>query len=127
MSYTGEAVKLKSIARKYPKREIHLIRDNYGTHKHPKVRQWVEAHPRFHLHFTPTSSSWLNLVERWFAKITDEAIRRGSFDDVRSLERKIMKYLVHWNLDATPFRWTKTPRQIRKSIRRVQATDETGH
>ena len=127
MSYTGAAVKLKSIARKYPKREIHLICDNYGTHKHPKVRQWVEAHPRFYLHFTPTSSSWLNLVERWFARITDEAIRRGSFDDVRSLERKIMKYLVHWNLDATPFRWTKTPRQIRKSIRRVQATYETGH
>lgn len=118
---------LKSIARKYPKRDLHLICDNYGTHKHPKVKEWVEAHPRFHLHFIPTSSSWLNLVERWFARITDEAIRRGSFDDVRALERKIMKYLDHWNLDAKPFRWTKTPRQIRKSIRRVQATYETGH
>ncbi len=118
---------LTSIARKYPRREIHLICDNYGTHKHPAVREWLESHPRFHFHFTPTSSSWLNLVERWFARITDEAIRRGSFDSVRSLERAIMKYLDHWNQDAKPFQWTKTAKQIRKSIRRVKATYETGH
>jgi len=118
---------LKSIARKYPKREIHAICDNYGTHKHPVVKEWLAAHPRIQLHFTPTSSSWMNLVERWFARITDEAIRRGSFDDVRDLERKIMKYLDHWNHDAKPFRWTKTARQIRKSIRRVHEIYETGH
>ena len=76
---------LESLARRYPKRELHLICDNYGTHKHPAVRQWLAAHPHFHLHFTPTSASWLNLVERWFALITGQAIRRGSFDSVGRL------------------------------------------
>jgi len=88
---------LNSIKRKYPRREIHLICDNYGTHKHPAVRQWFSANPRFHVHYTPTSASWLNLVERWFALITSQAIRRGSFDSVRSLERAINRYLAHWN------------------------------
>jgi transposase len=74
---------LDSLARRYPKRVLHLICDNYGTHKHPAVPHWLAAHPRFHLHFTPTSASWLNLVERWFALITGQAIRRGSFDSVR--------------------------------------------
>ena len=78
---------LESLARRYPRRELHLICDNYGTHKHPTVKQWLAAHPRFHLHFTPTSASWLNLVERWFALITSQAIRRGSFDSVRRLEQ----------------------------------------
>jgi transposase len=78
---------LESLAKRYPKRELHLICDNYGTHKHPAVRDWCAAHPRFHLHFTPTSASWLNLVERWVALITSQAIRRGSFDSVRRLER----------------------------------------
>src|SRR5439155_65889 len=69
---------------------MHLICDNYGTHKHPAVKRWLAAHPRFHLHFTPTSASWLNLVERWFALITSQAIRRGSFDSTRRLEQTIM-------------------------------------
>src|SRR6202163_1555646 len=73
---------LESLAKRYPKLELHLICDNYGTHKHPAVKQWLAAHPRFHLHFTPTSASWLNLVERWFGLITAQAIRRGSFDSV---------------------------------------------
>jgi len=77
---------LNSVARKYPRREIHVICDNYGTHKHPKVKEWLATHPRFHMHFTPTSSSWLNLVERWFGLITNQAIRRGSFNSVTGLE-----------------------------------------
>jgi transposase len=118
---------LDSIARRYPRREIHLICDNYGTHKHPKVREWRAAHPRFHFHFTPTSASWLNLVERWFALITEQAIRRGSFSSVRSLVRAITKYLDAWNAEAKPFRWTKTPRDIRRSLTPVGRTCETGH
>ena len=84
---------LKSLAKRYRGRELHLICDNYGTHKHPAVTQWLKEHPNFHLHFTPTSASWLNLVERWFGLITSQAIRRASFDSVRSLERAIVRYL----------------------------------
>lgn len=117
---------LETINRRY-RREIHLICDNYGTHKHPAVRAWLAAHQRFHVHFTPTSASWLNLVERWFALITGDAIRRGSFDSVRALERAITRYLAHWNENATPFQWTKSVRQIKRQIRRVSHTYETGH
>ena len=122
---------LESIGAKYPRVDIHLICDNYGTHKHPKVRAWLAAHPRFHMHFTPTSASWLNLVERWFARITDEAIRRGSFDSVRKLERAITSYLAQWNETAAPFRWTKSASSIRRSIGRAAAhangISRTGH
>lgn len=88
---------------------------------------WLAAHPRFHFHFTPTSSSWLNLVERWFALITDQAIRRGSFDSVRQLEKAITKYLAAWNEDAKPFRWTKSASQIRWRIRRAQDVFDARH
>jgi transposase len=118
---------LQSIARKYPRREIHLICDNYGTHKHPAVREWLAQHPRIQLHFTPTSASWLNLVERWFGLITEQAIRRGSFSSVRKLEQAILRWLQHWNENPRPFRWTKTARTIRRKIRDVQRTSETGH
>ena len=118
---------LESLARRYPKLELHLICDNYGTHKHPTVKQWLAAHPRFHLHFTPTSASWLNLVERWFALITGQAIRRGSFDSVRRLERAIMRWLAHWNEHAKPFRWTKSAADIRRSLKSVTAIYETLH
>lgn len=94
---------LESLARRYPKLELHLICDNYGTHKHPAVKRWLASHPRFHLHFTPTSASWLNLVERWFALITAQAIRRGSFNSTRRLEQAIMRWLAHWNQNAKPF------------------------
>jgi transposase len=110
---------LESLARRYPRRELHLICDNYGTHKHPAVRQWLAAHPHFHLHFTPTSASWLNLVERWFALITGQAIRRGSFDSVGRLERAIMRWLAHWNENAQPFHWTKSAPAIRRSLDNV--------
>jgi transposase len=118
---------LKVLDRKYRGREIHLICDNYGTHKHPAVRQWLADHPRFHLHLTPTSASWLNLVERWFGRITQEAIRRGSFDSVRALERAILGYLDTWNGNPKPFVWTKTASQIRTSIRHAHQTSVTGH
>jgi len=110
---------LEAIEKKDPRREVHVICDNYGTHKHPRVRAWFSDNPRFHLHFTPTSASWLNLVERWFALITAEAIRRGSHHSVRALERAINQYLDGWNEDATPFQWRKPAAAIRRSSRRV--------
>jgi transposase len=116
---------LNSLARYYPRRELHLICDNYGTHRHPAVRQWLVAHPRFNIHFTPTSASWLNLVERWFGLITQQAIRRGSFDSVAQLERTITRFVEHWNQDAHPLVWTKTARQIRRSIRNAKLISET--
>lgn len=118
---------LESLVRRYPKRELHLICDNYGTHKHPAVRQWLAVHPRIQLHFTPTSASWLNLVERWFALITGQAIRRGSFDSVRRLERAIMRWLANWNDHAKPFRWTKSAADIKRAIAAVTAIYETQH
>ena len=116
---------LESLARRYPKRELHLICDNYGTHKHPAVTQWLAAHPRFQLHFTPTSASWLNLVERWFALITGQAIRRGSFDNVARLEKAIMSWLPQWNQNAQPFRWTKSATRLRRSINNAALIYET--
>src|SRR5712671_6319516 len=110
---------LESLAKRYPKLELHLICDNYGTHKHPAVKEWLVAYPRFHLHFTPTSASWLNLVERWFGLITAQAIRRGSFDSVARLEQAITRFLANWNENAKPFRWTKSAHQIKRSIRNV--------
>jgi len=85
---------------------------------------WLAAHPRFHLHFTPTSASWLNLVERWFGLITSQAIRRGSFDSVRRLERTITRWLTHWNEIAKPFRWTRSAADIKRSIANVTAIYE---
>jgi transposase len=118
---------LNAVQRQYRKREIHLVCDNYGTHKHPAVRAWFAAHPRVQVHFTPTSASWLNLVERWFALITTQAIRRGSFDSVRALERAINRYLAEWNENARPFRWTRSARRIKRDIHRVLVTYDTPH
>jgi transposase len=87
--------------------DVHLVLDNYGTHKTPEVKEWLAAHPRFHLHFTPTSASWLNLVERFFAEITTKRIRRGAFHSVAELERAIREYLECHNADPKPFVWTK--------------------
>ncbi len=109
------------MAKRYPRLELHLICDNYGTHKHPAVAHWLAVHPRFHLHFTPTSASWLNLVERWFALITSQAIRRGSFDRVRRLQLAITRWLTHWNEIAQTFRWTRPAADIKRSILNVTA------
>ncbi|MGH7778241.1 MAG: IS630 family transposase, partial [Candidatus Binataceae bacterium] len=88
--------------------EVHLIADNYGTHKHPKVKAWLASHRRYHMHYTPTYSSWLNQVERWFGLITQQAIRRGSFRSVRELVQKIDAYVTNYNLYRRPFVWTAT-------------------
>ena len=104
---------------------IHLILDNYGTHNHPNVKAWLEKHPRFHLHFTPTSSSWLNLVERWFANLTEKALRRGVFGSVPDLVAAIYAYLEANNDDPKPFIWTATADQILEKVRRGRVTLET--
>jgi transposase len=98
------------------RREIHLIMDNYGTHKHPSVREWFAAHPRYHIHFVPTGSSWLNLVERWFAEITRKRIRRGTFRSVPELIRAIYQYLRENNKDPRPFIWTATASRILRKV-----------
>jgi putative transposase len=99
--------------------ELHLIVDNYVTHKHGKVNAWLARHPRFHLHFTPTYSSWLNQVERWFALITARAIRRNSFTSVRQLKQQIDLFVQRYNADATPFRWVATADSILQKIERL--------
>ncbi len=99
--------------------DVHLICDNYGTHKHAKVRAWLARRPRFHLHFTPTYSSWLNQVERWFALITNQAIRRGSFDSVTDLKRKISEFVEHYNQHPRPFMWTATAESILAKLERL--------
>ncbi|MGW7056840.1 transposase, partial [Streptomyces sp. NPDC054888] len=92
--------------------DVHLILDNYVTHKVPVVKKWLLAHPRFHLHFTPTGSSWLNLVERWFAELTNKKLRRGVHRSVQALERDIRAWLADWNDQPRPFVWTKTADEI---------------
>ncbi len=118
---------LERVDRAVPRRgEIHLILDNDGTHKHPQVRTWVAAHPRYHLHFTPTSSSWLNLVDRWFAEITRKRLRRGAFRSVRELERAIYRYLQENNTHPRPFIWTATAASIMRKIKHCKEALETG-
>lgn len=111
---------LRVIDKEVPKdMELHLILDNYGTHKTPKVQQWLIRHPRFQLHFIPTSSSWLNQVELWFAHITKKRIRRGSFTAVRELERAIMDYIENHNCNPRPFMWTATADMILHKIKTI--------
>jgi transposase len=96
--------------------EIHLILDNYATHKTPAIRRWLAAHPRFILHFTPTGASWLNLVERWFAELTNKKIKRGSHRSVNELNTDIRDWLTHWNENPRPYIWTKTADQILETL-----------
>jgi len=103
---------LKQLDKEVPDKELHLILDNYGTHKHEKVQSWLRRHRRFHLHFTPTGASWMNMVEIWFGILTNQAIRRGSFDSVARLVGAIKAFLSQWNEGAKPFVWTKTAEQI---------------
>jgi len=108
--------------------DIHLIVDNYSTHKSPKVKQWLLRHPRFHCHFTPTYSSWLNLVERFFATLTEQQFRRGTHRSVPALERAIRDYLEIYNEDPRPFRWTKSADEIIASVNSVlKQINRTGH
>jgi transposase len=111
---------LRNIDKAVPaRRDIHLILDNYATHKTPEVRAWLDKHPRFKLHFTPTSASWLNLVERFFAEITSRRIRRGSYASVDDLEAAIYDYLAQHNEQPKPFKWTKTAADILARERRA--------
>ncbi len=98
---------------------MHVICDNYGTHKTPATRAWLAKHPRFHVHFTPTGSSWLNQVERWFAYLTDQLLRRGSHRSVPALEADLRAWAAAWNDDPKPFVWTKTAEQILDSLGRL--------
>jgi transposase len=110
---------LRTIDREVPKHlAVHLILDNYATHNHPDVQRWLGRHKRFDLHFTPTSSSWLNLVERWFRELTDKALRRGSFNSVPGLITAIEEYLEAHNDDPKPFKWTATAESILEKVRR---------
>jgi transposase len=110
---------LRTIDREVPKGlQIHLILDNYSTHKHENVKKWLTKHPRFHLHFIPTSSSWLNMVERWFGKLTDKAIRRGVFHSVPDLIAAIETHLNANNDNPQPFVWTATAEQILEKVKR---------
>lgn len=104
---------LNLINRRVPKdKEIHLITDNYSTHKHEKVKSWLSHHPRFKFHFTPTSASWLNQVEIWFSILSTKQIRRGAFHSVKDLIQKIKSFIDRHNQNAKPFIWTKTPEEI---------------
>jgi transposase len=108
--------------------DIHLILDNYGTHKTPRVRRWFARHPRFHVHFTPTSASWLNLVERWFATLTEKQIKRGAHRSTRALEAAIREYLTISNGSAQPFVWTKTADEILAKVAGFcQRISNSGH
>ena len=98
--------------------DVHLIVDNYATHKHPKVKAWLAKRPRYHMHFTPTGASWLNQVERWFALLTQKQIRRGVHRSTRALETAIMQYIAIVNEQPRPFVWTKTADDILASVRR---------
>lgn len=101
--------------------DLHLVMDNYGTHKEPHVAAWLKRHPRFICHFIPTSSSWLNLVERWFEELSEKAIRRGAFVSVPDLEEAIANFLAAWNETPRPFVWTATVESIVKKLDRARA------
>ena len=108
--------------------EVHLILDNYGTHKTARIRRWLARHPRFHVHFTPTSASWLNLVERWFALLTEKQIKRGTHRSTRALETAIHEFLAITNEAPKPFVWTKTADEILASVARFcQRISNSGH
>ncbi|MDD7942823.1 IS630 family transposase [Actinomycetospora lutea] len=114
---------LKRVAKAYPRRELHVVLDNYHTHKHAEINDWLARHPRVTLHFTPTSGSWLNLVEVFFGIITRQAIRRGSFDSVAQLVEKIRAFIDGWNDRCHPFAWTKTAEEILPHATRQRTSD----
>ncbi len=119
---------MTEVERKVPRRrEIHIILDNYGTHTHAKVKAWFADHPRYHLHFVPTGSSWLNLVERWFAEITRKQIRRASFRNVRQLIRAILRYLRQHNEQPRPFVWTASAATILRKVRYCKEVLDAAH
>jgi transposase len=120
---------LKQVATAYPRVQLHVVCDNYATHKHSKVQTWLAKNPRIHIHFTPTSCSWLNLVECFFSIITRQAIRRGTFTSVADLTAAIETYVDGWNENASPFTWTKTADELLKTIQsaKTKRNDLTDH
>lgn len=109
-----------------PSLDIHLVLDNYGTHKHPQVKKWLVERPRYHVHFTPTGSSWLNQIERWFAEITRKRIRRGTFRSVRELVKAIQDYLWQYNKNPQPFQWVASASRIIRKVNKYKEISETG-
>jgi len=108
--------------------DVHLILDNYGTHKTPLIQRWLVRHPRYHLHFTPTGSSWINLVERWFATLTERQLRRGTYRSTQELEAALRHYVETYNQDPKPFIWTTTADQILEAVARFcKRTSDSGH
>ena len=120
---------LRTIDRNVPAElDVHLVCDNYGTHKTPEIKRWFVRHPRFHLHLTPTYSSWLNLVERWFAELTNRKLRRSAHRSVAELEADLNAWIAAWNDDPKPFVWTKTADEILDNLARyLQRTNNSGH
>jgi transposase len=114
---------LKQVARAYPDQQLHLVMDNYAAHKRVEIRDWLAANPRVQVHFTPTSASWLNLVEVWFGIIERQAIHRGSFASVTDLNRRIRAFIDGWNDRCHPFIWTKTAEQILTKANRQKTSD----
>ncbi len=114
---------LKVIDQRYPRIDLHLVLDNYRTHKHPVVKAWLAEHQRFHLHFTPTSASWMNQVETWFSILHRQAIQRGVFRSVRALMAAIGRFLDNWEARKHPFAWVKTPEQVlrRRNVKAISA------
>jgi transposase len=111
-----------------PTLEVHLILDNYGTHKAPTIQRWLLRHTRYHLHFTPTGSSWINLVERWFATLTERQLRRGVHRSTRELEVALQRYVETYNQDPKPFVWTRTADEILEAVARFcKRTSDSGH
>jgi len=117
---------LRLLARTYPRQELHLVLDNYGTHKHPAVKRWLARHPRFHLHYTPTSASWMNQVETWFSLLHRRALRRGVFRNLGSLVTAIHRFMEAWNENCRPFAWVKTADVILAKANR-QVISAAGH
>jgi transposase len=120
---------LQTLDREVPAElEVHLILDNYATHKTPQIKRWIAAHPRYVLHFTPTGASWLNLVERWFSELTQRKLRRGAHRSVAELNTDIRDWIEHWNDDPRPFVWTKTADQILTTLRAyLQRINDSRH
>jgi transposase len=103
---------LKNAVKPHRRKEIHVVLDNLSTHATPEVKDWLQAHPNVHFHFTPVGSSWINQIEIWFGIITRQSIRRGTFSSVQVLTRQIRDYITHWNTETAPFAWTATADEI---------------
>jgi transposase len=117
---------LKQVARAYPRRQLHLVCDNYATHRHPTARAWLASHPRVRLHFTPTSASWLNLVEVFFSIVERQALRRGDFTSITGLIAAISRFCTAWNERCQQFSWTQPADEILSKLDR-QTTSATQH